>query len=261
MQQLESACTYNTMAEHYHLLYSDWRQHVSEQSGILGPLLETQLGPGPLKLLDCTCGIGTQAIGLSQRGHHVTAADFCEPALHRARIEAARAGVSIDLRHADIRHLDHLAISACDAVLAMENSIPHLLTDEQLAQAFRATYSVLRPGGLFVMSMGDFDLIAPRRTRFQGPVFHSEGPFPRILHQVWEWLDERTFRLHLFITRELGEGWQSLHFPVVYRALLRGEVTDLLTAAGYTNIRWLMPAESGFFQPIAMAARPMEHTA
>jgi hypothetical protein len=62
--------------------------------------------------------------------------------------------------------------------------------------------------------------------------------------------------LHLFITTEAGGGWQTHHFVGEYRCLLREEVSALLREAGFVDVRWLMPAETGFYQPLVLARRP-----
>ena len=42
-------------------------------------MIRRHLGPGPKVVLDCACGIGTQAIGLAACGHRVVATDLsCE---------------------------------------------------------------------------------------------------------------------------------------------------------------------------------------
>jgi hypothetical protein len=55
------------------------------------------------------------------------------------------------------------------------------------------------------------------------------------------------------ITRECETGWQTHHFAAPYRALLRGELTSALSQAGFFDIRWQEPAESGFYQPLVLA--------
>ena len=50
-------------------------------------------------------------------------------------------------------------------------------------------------------------------------------------------------------------GWKCRHFVSVYRAVLRDELTALLKQAGFVDVRWLMPSESGFYQPLVLARR------
>ena len=63
---------YDGLAADYHLIYRDWEEAVERQGRVLDGLIREALGEGPREVLDCACGIGTQAIGLAMRGHRVT---------------------------------------------------------------------------------------------------------------------------------------------------------------------------------------------
>jgi len=85
---------YDGMAGQYHEMFADWRADVRAQALALERLLSVDGPPGPWRILDCACGIGTQAIGFALRGHSVHATDLSPGPLERARrerlIEAAR---------------------------------------------------------------------------------------------------------------------------------------------------------------------------
>ncbi len=149
--------------------------------------------------------------------------------------------------------LTGLVPSKFDAVICMDNAFPHLENSEQLIQAAMQCRSKLRPNGLFMASIRNYDLLIEERPTVQGPFFYSDQGQRRIVFQVWDWLDERRYIFHLHITRMVENEWQTFHTTAVYRALLRQELSEALNQAGFTNIRWLLPAESGFYQPLVMA--------
>lgn len=60
------------------------------------------------RALDLGCGTGTNSIYLAQRGFTVVGVDFSAKAIATARTHAARAGVTIDFRVADVTRLDAL---------------------------------------------------------------------------------------------------------------------------------------------------------
>jgi hypothetical protein len=108
-------------------------------------------------------------------------------------------------------------------------------------------------GGIFVASIRDYDRLIEERPVVQGPGFLSDAGRRRIVFQLWDWMDERRYTFHLYITRDTPEGWQTHHGASVYRAVLRHELTSILEGAGFVNVRWLQPAESGFYQPLVLA--------
>jgi ubiquinone/menaquinone biosynthesis C-methylase UbiE len=66
-----------------------------------------QVAPGPgLAVLDVCTGTGEMALRCARRGARVTAVDFSEEMLARARAKAARRGLVVDFRAMDARHLD-----------------------------------------------------------------------------------------------------------------------------------------------------------
>ena len=246
---------YEALAEHYHLIFADWDKSIARQAGILNPLLGTVLPRTPLKILDCACGIGTQAIGFAQAGHRVVASDVSPAAVARARREADLRGLGISFAVSDMTSLVEIADRDFDVVAALDNALPHL-TSSQLKQASRAMYSRLSPGGVLIVSLRDYDRLITERPSVQGPAFYGPAGDRRIVHQVWDWLDQERYAVHLYLTVEDNQAWTSHHFASEYRCLLRVELTATLEGTGFLGVRWLMPAESGFYQPIGIAEKP-----
>ena len=149
--------------------------------------------------------------------------------------------------------LTSLGESRFDAVISMDNALPHLESAEQLLQAAKQFRARLRPVGLLMASIRDYDRLIEQRPVTQGPSFYSDQGRRRIVFQVWDWVDARRYIFHLYITRELAEGWQTFHTSARYRAVRRYEVIAALTQAGFKNGRWLTEAASGFYQPIVLA--------
>jgi len=250
---------YNELAGHYHLMFENWEASMARQAAALGPVLERECGPAPsVRVLDCACGIGTQALGLAKLGFRVTGADLSPRAVERARAEASRRGLNLSLHVADMRQLGSVPESGFDAAIAMDNALPHLECDEHLAEAAAQVRAKLCPGGTFVASIRDYDRLIEERPVVQGPAFHSDAGRRRIVFQLWDWMDERRYTFHLYITRDTPEGWQTHHGVAAYRAVRRNELTGILEGAGFVEVRWVLPAESGFYQPVVLARRGHE---
>jgi SAM-dependent methyltransferase len=94
---------YDGIAAEYHLMFTDWRAEVVRQGEVLDRLIRRQVGLAAHTVLDCACGIGTQAIGLAMRGYAVHATDLSPAAVARAAREAESFGVSLTCGVADFR--------------------------------------------------------------------------------------------------------------------------------------------------------------
>jgi len=250
---------YDALADHYHLIFEDWDTSIARQAKILSAVLASETSASPLHILDCACGIGTQALGFAQLGHRVTASDLSPAAVARARHEATSRSLQVDFHVADMTSLAEIPNASFDVVAALDNALPHL-DPTQLKAATRAMASKLKPGGLFLASIRDYDQLILERPTMQSPVFFGENGNRRIVHQIWDWhswdqIDPTRYILHLNITTRAENSWQTHSFHSEYRCLLREELTSALSSSGFSAIRWLMPRESGYYQPLVLARR------
>ena len=249
---------YDEIADDYRLVYPDWAASVRRQAGALDGVIQAELGAGRQRILDCTCGIGTQALGLAALGHEVVGRDVSARAIGRAREEAERLGVDIRLEVADIRSPPEVDRGAFDVVLSADNSLPHLLSDVDLRAGIRGMLSALRRGGLLLASIRDYDGLLGQRPGSTPPMAAGPPGERRIVFQLWEWSDDgRTYELELFVLKERGGDWSVRSAKTRYRPVTRRELTGILDDEGCPGARWIMPEESGFFQPVLMA-RPGE---
>src|ERR671914_170777 len=154
---------YDELAESYHLIFADWQGSMRRQAAALDRLIQAQLGAGPHAILDCACGIGTQAIGLSLLGHTVHATDLSPNAVARAEREAASRNASLTFGVADMRDLAVRVEGEFDVVLACDNALPHVLEDDDLRLAAENMFAKLRPGGLLLASIRDYDRLVEER--------------------------------------------------------------------------------------------------
>jgi glycine/sarcosine N-methyltransferase len=232
---------YDILAEDYHLIFEqDWWQVATWQGEILSPLL------GDAKsVLDCTCGIGTQALPLAARGFHVIASDISGQSVERARREAEQRGIDITLFTADVREVS--IDQPVDAVISCDNALPHLLTDEDLGRALTAIHGCLKPGGLFVASLRDYDALVREDVRGTMPKVDDN----RITGQAWRWSEDKsTVQINLFVLRRQEHDWHTTVVTTTYRALKRDELTEALRKAGFEAIEW---PETGYYHPIVTA--------
>jgi 2-polyprenyl-3-methyl-5-hydroxy-6-metoxy-1,4-benzoquinol methylase len=138
---------YDQMAPWYHLVYQDWNGSIERQAEQLAGVMEQRWGIAKVEsILDVSCGIGTQALGLARRGFQVTASDLSGKAIARAREEADQRGIKIDFSVCDMReaYLHHRR--QFDLVISCDNSITHLLSDDDILLALGQIYRCTRPG-------------------------------------------------------------------------------------------------------------------
>ena len=253
----ETVDFYDGLAPEYHFVYGDsWDEAVAQQGATLGRLIH-DARPDAVTVLDCSCGIGTQAIGLAREGFRVTGTDISEVSIVRARAEAARLEADVKFGVADFRDLREVS-GLYDVVLSADNALPHLLNDADLVQALTAMRSRLRPGGLLIVTIRDYDEALVERSPTAVPLLIA-GP-PRIvivrLHD-WDTPTSFLYTVRFLISTEHVEGeWSTREHSARYRAITRQAFTDLMRQAGLADPQWRTGSEAGFHQPVVVAIAP-----
>ncbi|MFB7915533.1 class I SAM-dependent methyltransferase [Streptomyces sp. NPDC056061] len=247
---------YDELATDYHLVYADWDEAMSRQGTALDALIRAELGTGPVPVLDCSCGIGTQAIPLALRGHRVVGTDISPSAVDRAAREASARGVRLPTATADMRRLP-FADSRFDAVVCADNSLPHLLTEEDVCAALAEMRRVLSPDGLLLISTRPYDEILRSRPASTMPRTGSSPAGRAVTFQLWDWHDDgEHYDLEHFRLLPEGDGWSVRVRRSTYWALAQRQLADFADRAGFVAPTWHTPASSGFFQPVLTARRP-----
>jgi ubiquinone/menaquinone biosynthesis C-methylase UbiE len=186
------------------------RYHIETGTVHYGPLCA---GENKLKLLgdikgyrtiDLGCGAGQNSVALAKMGALVTAIDFSGNQLYEAGKLADREKVSIKFIESDMVKLPmlrdksfELAVSACAMAFVRD-----------IKSAFAETCRILKPGGIFVVSV-----MHPVQYILDGTekavLFNSKFPFnPRLLKWSWDF-KKKTVRFQHYL-RSLAEYHNSL---------------------------------------------------
>jgi glycine/sarcosine N-methyltransferase len=214
------------------------------------PFIERTLHEaGARRVIDVACGTGMHAIELARRGHQVVGTDLSAPMIERAKENASAAGVEARFVMAGFGELaEKLALSPAlsevkggsspfDAVLCLGNSLPHVLSAEDLGEALADFAAVLRPGGLLFTQNRNFDAVLARRERFTGPEAHREGDREWLFVRFYDFNPNGTIIFNMVVLRRDAEGkWAQQVEATRLRPLVYSELIALLTAAGFTEI-------------------------
>jgi len=248
---------YDELSNDYHLIFQDWDKSIERQAKILSKMLQSHNYLPPCRLLDCSCGIGTQALGLALRGYTVHATDISTKSVERAKKEAKERGIEIDFGIADFRTLNDMVRGDFDVIISCDNSLPHLLKKSDLMLAVKNIFKKLKHNGLFLGSIRDYDeMLVSKPTTTPLHVFKDKKGRKRIVFQVWDWShDNKSYNLNHFIVQENKDIWETSCYSTKYRVLKRDELTTALSQVGFSDIAWHMPDKSNYYQPIVIARK------
>jgi glycine/sarcosine N-methyltransferase len=238
---------YDALAPMFDVM-TDWDARLSTE----GPFLRAQLeAVGARHVLDAACGSGGHALWLARHGYEIAGADVSPVMINLARQKASAARLGVELFVADLADLqpnDLETATPYDAVLCLGNSLPHLLTQDDLVAALRSMASVLRPGGLLVLQNLNYDLRWQKQPRW----FAAQGGELDGQHVlVWRFADYDVpagrIDFHIALFRQGETGWRVDVHTTPQRPLLRADLLAALAEVGFrdaqTYNRMTVPSE------------------
>lgn len=242
---------YASLAPMYHLIYPDWELSIQRQARALDSLIRETWPDSARQILDVSCGIGTQAIGLAQLGYEITASDLSPEEVERARQEAARRNVKIDFSVADMRECFTHHARQFDVVISCDNSIAHLLTDSDILQAFKQFAQCTRPGGGCLVSVRDYEQEDLSRQQIKPYGLREQDGVRWLLWQVWD-PHGPLYDATLYLLEDRAGQCRTHAFRSTCYAVKIPQLIDLMSQAGFKKVRRV---DNRFFQPIILGIK------
>ncbi len=245
---------YSELSDFYHLIYPDWEESVRRQAEALDATIR-EVWRGSETVLDVSCGIGTQSLGLASRRYKVTASDLSPGTIERAKREALRRGLDITYSVADMRKAYTHHARQFDVVLSCDNSIPHLLTDEDILTALKQLYLCTRPGGGCIVTLRDYEKedLAHQQVKSYG--VRDEDGVRWLLWQVWD-PQGKTYKMTFYVVEDRGAEECRTHvMRSTYYANGIDRFIELMERAGFEGVRRY---DDRYFQPMLVGTRAAE---
>lgn len=243
---------YDQLAPFYHLVYPDWKASVRLQGEQLSAIIKAEW-PGAKNVLDVSCGIGTQAIGLAMQGFSVRGSDLSEKEIERANREAIEFGEKVSFSVCDMRNASAHHGSGFDVVLSCDNSLPHLLTEQDLLIALKEMSDCTSVGGGCIVTVRDYENEERGRNLIKPYGVRIENGHRYLLFQIWDFEGECYDLTFFFVAENLATGEVKTHaMRSRYYAIATSRLCKLMERAGFMNVRRL---DGVFFQPVLIGTR------
>lgn len=244
---------YDRLSPFYKYIFKDWDVSVDRQAAILDEIIREYFGENVRSILDAACGVGTQTIGLAQKGYRVTASDISEGEIEEARLEAARRKLDIVFYTADMRNLQGTFEKRFDLVIACDNAVPHLLSDEDIIQAFKQFFQVTSDSGGCIISVRDYEAMEHGGRRLYPRQVHDVPEGKIVVFDCWEF-DGDYYDTTMYIVQDTGQ-------PVAKTAVIRGgryycvpisKLEQLMRDSGFRKVITL---KERYFQPLIIGLK------
>lgn len=242
---------YDQIAPFYHLIYADWETGMARQARALDAIVRSTRLPVQ-RVLDVACGIGTQALGLAKLGYQVDGSDLSAASVKRARREAQQRRLKVKFSVADMTRLKRWHGRAFDLVMACDNAVPHLLTDADILRAFREARRCLRPGGLYLITVRDYDREDKSPVQFRPYGKRQTKAGTMRLFQTWRFRGQ-LYDVSLYaIEEQRGKAPKVQVSRSTYYAVGLKKLAALMKRAGFTGVKRI---DGKFYQPVLIGIR------
>jgi SAM-dependent methyltransferase len=244
---------YDELAPLYHLVYQDWAASLVHQGEQLAALIRSEW-PGSHKILDLSCGIGTQAIGLARQGYSVVGSDISEKAVRRAQQESRMYGAAIPFSVCDMRQAGEHHGTGFDVVISCDNSVPHLLTNEDLLLALKEMLACLSVGGGCLITVRDYEREQRGKNIVKPYGVRIENGKRYLIFQVWDFEGDHYDLTFYFVEEDLSTQTVKTHLMRSrYYAVSIATLLELMRRAGFDNVRRI---DNAFHQPVLVGTKP-----
>jgi SAM-dependent methyltransferase len=247
---MSTADFYDAIEPFYHLIYPDWQASIDRQGEALSKLIHTRCDNAK-SILDVTCGIGTQTLGLAGRGFRVTASDISPASIRRLQVEASARHLQVDASASDIRQLWEHHRRTFDVVMSCDNSLPHLQAND-MPLALRQMFLCTRNGGSCLITVRDYanENLTGQQLRPYG-VRQLNGR-QVIAFQTWD-CREDSYDVNLYFVEDNGRDSPTCHCArSTYYPISTDRLMGMMADAGFVNVERL---DGVFFQPVLLAER------
>lgn len=246
---------YDELAPFYKLIYPDWNTSVKRQARILDGIIKEFFGEGAKSILDAACGVGTQSLGLAELGYQVSASDISAVEIEEARLVADKRKLDINFRVADMRSVWDNGGKQNDIVIACDNSIPHLLSNDDILQAFRQFYLCTKDDGGCLISVRDYAVIEriENGPKIYPRIVHQTENLRQVLFDVWDFSGDQ-YEITTYIVEDDGTDMPKTRCirGGRYYCVELSTLERLLRLAGFSRVSII---RERFFQPLLVAEK------
>jgi ubiquinone/menaquinone biosynthesis C-methylase UbiE len=180
-------------------------------------------------VLDCACGTGHHVMMLKKMGYDIRGSDLSPAMINKARANLKEKKIDVTLKISDFKDLNKKFDEKFDAIICVGNSLPHLLTDEDLTLALTEMNEILNENGILILEQRNYDKLLKSKKRFFPVAFRENEVFFYVLDFFPSEI--------IFNIININTSTQTLQtYTTKYNALKIDKLKELLHTSGFQVI-------------------------
>lgn len=190
---------------------------------------------GAHSVLDVAGGTGQHAIALVKTGFAVSLVDISPEMVQQAKWNSADAAVELPSYQAGFGDLSALG-TQYDAVICLGNSIPHILDRGALQRAIVDMASIVKPGGVLIWQLRNFQRVLALQERYMGPQAWRTPEQEHLFIRFYDFIPPQV-RFNLLHLQRSGNGkWEQTIEQTVLAPWTLAELRESLVVNGWENL-------------------------
>lgn len=186
-------------------------------------------------VLDVACGTGEQMEGFAEMGLKVHGFELEEAMVEIIREKPLCRSGDITVKSGNMLETSQLFPGPYDAVICIGNSLVHLKDTEEISRAIKSMVAVLRPGGLVVIQIVNYDRILDNRVTSLGPIeTEDDNGTPITFERAYD-LSTLPNAIQFNTTLRVGNQNRSSSIPLF--PLRSNQLLELAAEAGFIKPR------------------------
>jgi len=216
--------------------------------------------------IDVACGTGLHAIILSQLGVRTVGTDISEEMLAKAKVNARRAQQAIRRAQqaihwvqAPMQQLRQLTDGSYDAVFCLGNSIPHLLSKQDLCTTINNFYELLNPEGTAIIQLLNYKRVLTNKERIVG--IHRMGNREYI--RFYDFM-RRKIRFNILVVTQDGDKISHFLSSTILCPYKKAELESALMDSGFCDLEFwgdmqFQPFQANTSANLVIVAKKVRH--
>lgn len=229
---LKDAQFYDLLSSDFDLMVS-WDKRLKNEAPFFKEIFEKNKVK---KILDLACGTGHHSIFFAESGYEVTGVDKSREMIQIARRNSK--GVSgVKFLTADFLNVYPKIKDRFDAVICLGNSLPHLLSRENLKKTLHNIYNLLNPEGILLIQNRNYDKILQKKIRYMPPNITDINGERIVFFRVLDFLKTKIV-FNLITFRQRQGKWDFQTKSTLLRPIKRKEIEGLLRGLGFKELKF-----------------------
>ena len=243
------------MYEHLAPVYDyfvDWKSRLAYELPFLIKEISS-LGENPheLRVLDAACGTGRHAIALANEGFQMSGADLYPEMVSHAKANAFAADQNLSLKTVGFGNMSKAFNGEqFDALLCLGNSLPHVQSQKELAQALVDFAALIKPDGILILQSRNFDRVLKLKLRWMDPQAVDDKNKHYVFFRFYDFLPNGLIQFNVMTLAQNGSpDWQTELDSTLLYPTGSDHLLAEITKAGFEKVRFYGNMAGDSFDP------------